>query len=325
LIDESPNRNMLRSRLCREMVGSIKIYTEPYSSVLPLLAELYNSAMLVGDVANACLCRYCSCIVEFWTAALDLPSMSKRIISYIKEATKYQQRNELYGAMSMLNLCSYLSERTNAEVDVKSFDELDNIAEQTNSVHLLFHNFISRLALHFWMREYKQVADLSNTFSENHPSSQQNRTLNIVRVFYEGIAYLNLARDTKQIKWKILGERAVTWMSNLVSVSKWNFEHKSKLLQAELHYLKGELGSAEAAYKASINSAHDHKYTSEESLARELYGFFCVENHMADKGLEQLHIAQGMYEQWGARKKVAKLQLFIDSAHACRLSRQIRR
>ena len=221
--------------------------------------------------------------------------------------------------MPLLNLCSYLSGRENVEVEVKSFDDLDEIGERTNSVTLVFHNFMSRLALQFWTRDYKQVAFLSRTHSEKHPSMQQNRLLNAYRIFYEGIAHLNLARDTKQVKWKLLGKNAVTRISKIATVSKWNVEHKLNLLQAELHYLEGDLRSAEAAYTASIRFAHERKYNSEEALAHELYGYFCVENHMTNKGLEQLHIALGTYRQWGATIKVTELQLFVKMINLCHL------
>ena len=84
------------------------------------------------------------------------------------------------------------------------------------------------------------------------------------------------------------------------------------MLQAELHYLEGDLESAEAFYKASIKSARHHKFIHEEALACELYGIFCIENHAVDKGLKQLHIAPDKYKQWGAIKKANKLLLFID-------------
>mmetsp|Transcript_35430 Transcript_35430/g.62194 ORF Transcript_35430/g.62194 Transcript_35430/m.62194 type:complete len:228 (-) Transcript_35430:148-831(-) len=214
--------------------------------------------------------------------------------------------------MAHLNVCSYLSGRTNVEVDVKSFDELTSIAEKINSASLLWQTFVNQMALNFWMRDYKNVVKLSEKYSEEHPSSQQKHSLYVFRTLFEGVAYLNLARDTKQAKWKILGEKAVTWMSQLESMSKWNFENKSKLLQAELHYLEGDLESAEAFYKASIKSAHEHKFIHEEALACELYGIFCIENHVADEGTKQLHIALDKYKQWGAMKKADQLQLFID-------------
>jgi len=318
LIDESPARNMLRSRLVVGLIA-LKFFKGLASSMLPQFPELYHSAMMVGDVESAMMCRFAWWLVEFWTAAVDLISVSNHIVRFIKDATKYQYQTFIYGSMPFLNLCSYLLERDNTEIDVISFDDIDAIGERVKSVILIFHNFISRLALHFWTRNYKQVAYLSRTHSEKYPSVQQNRILNSCRVFYEGIAYLNLARDTKQFKWMVLGKEAVTRISKIAAVSKWNFEHKSNLLQAELHYLEGNLGSAEMAYKASIRNAHENKFTSEEALAHELYGYFCVENHMADKGLEQLDAALGMYRQWGAMKKVTELQAFVEMMNLCHL------
>ena len=150
--------------------------------------------------------------------------------------------------MSILNACSYLSGRTNVGVDVKSFEELNSIAERTSSTYLVWQNFMNQMALIFWMRDYKEVVELSEKYFEKYPSSQQHNRLVLFRTLFEGVAYLNLARDTKQAKWRILGEEAATRMSQLESMSKWNFENKSKLLKAELHCMEGDLESAEVFY-----------------------------------------------------------------------------
>ncbi|KAL7543123.1 hypothetical protein ACHAXR_012430 [Thalassiosira sp. AJA248-18] len=104
-------------------------------------------------------------------------------------------------------------------------------------------------------------------------------------------------------------------MSMLELNNQWNFEHKSKLLKAELHYLDGQLESAEDAYKASIESARDHKFIHEEALAHELFGIFCIENRIVDKGFEHLYIAVDKYKTWGAMKKAENLQHYIDMVY----------
>lgn len=220
--------------------------------------------------------------------------------------------------MSSLNVCSYLSGEDKAEFGCKSFDELEEIGERTKNRYLSHHNFVNRLAISFWMRQYKDVIAHSEKHSRNHPPSQMKRTLNIFRTLYEGVAYLKLARDTKQNKWKILGEKAVKWMYQFESMSKWNFENKSKLLQAELYYLEANLEWAETAYTASIQSASDHNFIHEEALACELYGIFCIENHMVEKGSRHLLAALDKYKQWGATKKAnqvkGNMQLFMEGA-----------
>jgi len=304
---------VIRSRLCNELVSLLKSIAEPIHSVLPLYPELYNSAMHVGDVENAMMCRWSYIAASLWIGATDLYSVSKHLVMCIKEAAKYQQNTVLKLAMVNLNACTYLSGRPATEISVKSYDELIEIGMKTNAAFLLGQIFMHRLAVHFWMREYTKVAELSENHSEMNPSfSQQRRILNIYRTLFEGIVYLTLARDTKQAKWKILGKKAVEWMSQLESMSAWNYENKSKLLQAEFHYLEGDLESAESAYQAAIKSARVHNFIPEEALACELYGVFCVENQMIDKGHMQLHLALKKYSLWGATNKANQLQLFID-------------
>jgi len=116
-------------------------------------------------------------------------------------------------------------------------------------------------------------------------------------------AALNLARDSKQEKWRNIGEKAVKYMTKLVEYSSWNFENKQRLLQAELHYLNDCHGMAELAYESSIVSARNHKFINEEALAHELFGIHLVETRKVERGIEQLQLACNKYMQWGAFKK----------------------
>jgi len=191
---------------------------------------------------------------------------------------------------------------------VKSYDELREIGENTNNPLLMWQVFISQLNALFWMREYLAVVSLA----QKYPPPKHKRALAIMRSFYEGIASLSLARDTRQEKYRHVGEEAVKTVAKFELKSEWNFENKSKLLQAELHYLNGNIGCAGEAYVASIKSAQIHKFLHEEALAYELYGIFCVENKMIDEGINQLSMALDKYKLWGALKKCDDLQIFID-------------
>lgn len=218
----------------------------------------------------------------------------------------------LYGAMAVANSCLILTGEIDTEIQIKSFDEIKDLSTETNNVFLQRFVFMYCIAVCFWLRDYMMLAELSEKHSEKYPSPQGNSIIHIFRVFYEGVAFLSLARDKKQVKWRELGEKAAARMAEYEArLSKWNCENKSRLLQAELHYLNGNLESAETAYKASIKAAHNHKFIHEEAMAYELYGIFCVENHMVEKGSEQLLSALDKYKEWGANKKVDELRLYI--------------
>mmetsp|Transcript_34289 Transcript_34289/g.60271 ORF Transcript_34289/g.60271 Transcript_34289/m.60271 type:complete len:229 (+) Transcript_34289:1744-2430(+) len=217
----------------------------------------------------------------------------------------------MYLAMSAFGACIYLSGRSNDEVDVKSYAELNQIGERKKLLALLYQNFFNQMSCYFWMGDYIKVVELS----KKHKPTGQKRILEVMRTFFEGIASLTLARHTHQPNWRKTGEEALEKMIEWEKISKWNFEMRAKLLQAELHYLNGDLKSADVAYKASIVSAREHKFTHYEALTCELYGIFCVENRMVDEGAKQLQMALDKYKQWGAMKKVEELQLQMDTVN----------
>ena len=222
--------------------------------------------------------------------------------------TKHQQNFLVYAIMPMLHATTHLSGETTDEIEIISYTQLDAIGKQTGNAQLSQISLFYQTLGQFWMREYMNVAKLS----EKYPVTPVKRVTGILRVFFEGISFFGLARDTKVMKWRIMAEEATTKMAQYVCLSPWNYESKHLLLQAELHYTKGDLKSAETAYKASIQSAKMHQFLNDEALAYELYGIFRVENHMVNSGVNHLQVALSKYKEWGAMKKVQDLQLFID-------------
>lgn len=220
---------------------------------------------------------------------------------------KYEEVPSSHYLMTLLILCLHLTE-TKSNIEVLSLDELDEIGV---SAYVTISVFMCRLAIHFWARDYFRVAEISECFVKKNPASP-NRTVESWRKLYEGVTYFHLARDTKEMKWRVMGERAIMWFARIAPLCPYNYENKLQLLQAELHYLEGNLESAEASYEASIVSANDSRILPEGALANELFGIFCVENQMVMKGMERLLMALELYRRWGAIKKVKELQQMID-------------
>jgi len=310
LIRDNPNEHLIRSRLCTELVV-FHIFTQPAAAVMTQLPIMYESAKLTGDMESATLARWNCCAFVFWSGAESLLNVSKHLSMCIKEALKHKQTTMLYCAMAYLNTCLYLSGETDAESDTKSFDELNEIGKSTKANLLLWQCHICKICEYFFMRDYLAVISLC----EANPCPRPKRILHGWRTFFEGVACLSLARDTKQSKWRCTGEKAVWEMSRWAEMSPWNFESRYRLLQAELYYLDGDMASAEEAYNASVLSAQKHNYVNDEAIACELYGIHLVERKSTEKGVSQLLSALGKYKEWGATKKAKELQLFIETIH----------
>jgi len=280
---------------------------EPNRTVVPLFIDRYNSAMMNGDVESAMLCLLAYCTGSFYIGT-NLVSLTKTFKSCIDQAANYQQTNTLHVAMSNFRAVLHLTGRSNDEVGIKSYEELEEIGKNTNSQLLLRRILMSQMSIHFYDRNWVKVMELF----EKNPPSKFNNVLATGLALYGGVASLTLARQTHELKWRRIGEEAVEKMTKYEKVSSVNYSWVAKLLRAELHYLDGNLDLAEATFKASIGSARDNQCAHNEALVHELYGIFCIENEMVDNGAKQLQLALEKYKQWGAMNKANDLQMFID-------------
>ena len=52
LRDESPNKHVLRGRLCHQWETTLRTAVEPVQAVLTLYPSIYDSAMISGDVVR---------------------------------------------------------------------------------------------------------------------------------------------------------------------------------------------------------------------------------------------------------------------------------
>ena len=85
LVEKNPNKHALKSRLCNELLSTLKMIKEPWHSVAALYPDAHNSAMLAGDVESACICRWSYSAANFWVAAQGLDHVYKHLVMCIKE------------------------------------------------------------------------------------------------------------------------------------------------------------------------------------------------------------------------------------------------
>merc|ERR1711966_215111 len=111
--------------------------------------------------------------------------------------------------MSSFGTCIFLSGRNDHGLCIKSYEELNEIGRRTNQVILVYHTNFNLMYQNFWMRDFMKVAELG----EKHKRTGQKRSLEVIRIFFEGIACLSLARQTHKPNWRKTGEDALENMS----------------------------------------------------------------------------------------------------------------
>jgi hypothetical protein len=305
------NEHSLRARMA-PFTSSVLCFVEPFQAATARLVDGYTSATIVGDVDNFLLCG-----LIYGSGSLfctnDLVGVQKTLSIFMREMAKHKRLSFLYCSMSYFDAYTALIGNEIScgigQIQLKTNKELFLLAKQTQNNYLMHQVILNQIHVHCYFREYSLCASLAG---ERKVSQTPKRTFDFFLAFYSGIFALNLARDTKQDKWKEIGESALVSLTRLVEYSTWNFENKQLLLRAELHYLDGRCHLSELVYQSSIASAQEHKFTHEEAMACELYGIHLVETKKVAKGLEQLQIARKKYKQWGALRKAGAIKDFIE-------------
>ena len=131
--------------------------------------------------------------------------------------------------------------------------------------------------------------------------------------FYIGLASFRIYRETREELWaqraRNSRERIQSWNEQ---GSKWNFQHKLELMEAEEAYSNGDFRSAHDLYDKAVLSAKQHKFIIDEALANELAAKFhlAIGNNLI--ALEYFIEAHEKYYEWNAFAKVKSLYASIQ-------------
>ena len=95
--------------------------------------------------------------------------------------------------------------------------------------------------------------------------------------------------------------------------SKWNFEQKYFLLEAERAFTDGDVEAAATAYDKAIETAKEHRFVNEQALASERAALFYLEHGNVGQARRYLEKSRSLYAAWGAKRKVDDIDTWIGS------------
>ena len=94
--------------------------------------------------------------------------------------------------------------------------------------------------------------------------------------------------------------------------SKWNFQHKLDLMEAEEAYSNDDFDRAQILYDKAVSLAKQHKFIHEEALANELAANFYLAKGERSISLEYFIEAHEKYYEWNAFAKAKALYASIQ-------------
>jgi hypothetical protein len=157
--------------------------------------------------------------------------------------------------------------------------------------------------------EHKKGADLSITNGYDLSIVNPGNPSFMVALFCGGISSFDMARKTKERKFKKHANKIHSTIKSWVRKGNPNAIHYDRLLDAEKAALDGKSKAAQKNYQSAVVMAARGGFVHDAALANERYGEFLLHD-MSDtqEAVFPFEEAIMLYSEWGASKKVELLR-----------------
>jgi hypothetical protein len=254
LLDKVGSRESAGEVIC---VGTqVRAYVEPLQAAIEYHDDGYAAAMTSGDINAATFNRMLSCASSF-VAGSNLQTMREK---FAETQKMMAERMQMIFMIQVHQFQRSIFKLIDVEEEPKYVSEEQNILATNNSVFrsYCFHNtYIS-----FMFRSY----DDAKEYAEKYFACTDNSWAHLffahaVHAFYIGLTSFWLARRSReeQQQWYQRGNESKLALKRWAESSRWTFENKWYLLEAEESYCNNDFEAAKSFYGKAISSAKDHK------------------------------------------------------------------
>jgi len=297
----------------------IMAYAEPVQSAIEFHVEGGKAAMKSGSMGYAMMNQVCYDTGSYWSgkklgAVKSQLDRSMSLAKRNKHVVILMQLVPLYGSVSrMIGHPKSILSNSEADGD-RGVDQMEKLGSDLwldNPFHSKAHYF-NKMYIGFMFRNYSDMKSAAEKYS-NKAGAWIFVFSSSYQLFYEGLVSLWIGRNEEDNEWIAKGKNACRAIESLAeTASKWNFEHKSMLLQAEEQYCDGNLEHAEPLYDSAVLSARQHHFLNEEALALELAGRFYLKTGRKKRSITYFSQAIEKYHEWEASAKAVILEKYME-------------
>jgi len=300
---------------------SIHTYRQPWHACLDLLERGSSDATAVGEMSTALLCQSASSALYIFAPG-RLQDAKGKVETNLQRMISLGHFN-VYWLMVYLqviyNLCENNESGSDAdptilEGDATNQEDILSVLPRSNRIFyplLKRKADFSRMFLGYLFRRHDVLLDVVSNVQDHVSSSKQYPSFEVLlEKFYLGLAAYSIVRqggigDDDAEKWQITADEVTYEMKALSeNDSKWNFEQKWFLLEAEKAFAKGDGEAAVASYDRAVEAARDHRFINEQALANECAALFHLEQGDVGQARKYLERSKDLYQLWGAHRKV---------------------
>jgi predicted ATPase len=259
LLDKVGSRESAGEVIC--FATNVRTYLEPLQSVLESFNDGYTAAMTSGDVGMAAVNRAMATAVSFYSSA-NLQTMREK---YAKMIEMMEKRKQMIFLVQNLSTQRSIFRLVGSEEKQKYVIEEQTIIARNNSVLRTY--CFQKAYISFIFRSYDDTKIASESYFACSETTWANLLIHHApQTFYIGLISFWVARKSReeqqqqqQQQWYQRGNKSKLELKHWAESSRWNFEHKWYLLEAEEAFCNSEFESAKFFYEKAISSATDHK------------------------------------------------------------------
>ena len=233
----------------------IRQYVEPLQATLEYHNEGYAAAMASGDIMQAAVNILCGNALFFF-AGVNLQTARDKCAESIN--FMHERKMLIFGMTAKYHQHSLFKL---IGIDEKPKDVSAEEAKilATNSSVKLTYNY-QKAYISFMFRLYDDSKDYAEKYLDCIGNTWPNLfAAHAFQAFHMGLISFWLARKSREQRWYERGERSKLALKKWAESSKWTFENKWYLLEAEESYCNNNFEVAKLFYEKAISSAKEHK------------------------------------------------------------------
>jgi len=252
LLDKVGSRESAGEVIC---IGTqVRSYVEPLQAAIEYHNDGYTAAMTSGDINMGTINKKLFCVGSFF-AGISLQTVRENFL--VSQAMMVERKQVIF--LIRVQQCQRsLFKLIGVEEEPKYISDEQHIFATNNSVLRLycFHKayicfmFRSYDDAKYYAEKYFDCSETTNLFFEE-----------AVFTFYIGLISFWVARKSleEQERWHNRGKQSKLALKTWAESSRWTFENKWYLLEAEESYCSNDFKTAESFYEKAVSSANAHK------------------------------------------------------------------
>jgi predicted ATPase len=255
LLDKVGSRESASEVIC--FATNVRTYVEPLQSVVESFNDGYTAAMTSGDIQMAMINRLSSDTASFFSGT-NLQTMREKYAESIK---KLEETKQVILLVQNQPIQRSVFKLIGSEEKQKYVIEEQNILARNNNVMRSY--CYQEAYISFLFRSFDDTKIAAEKYFACSETTWANLILNhAVQSFYTGMISFWVARKSREVQqqqWYQRGNKSKWALKIWAESSRWNFENKWYLLEAEEAYCNKDFESAKSFYAKAITSAKEHK------------------------------------------------------------------